>query len=285
MDLRQWRKSAGISSALDKPVIFVFALLLEAAIFWHDYMVSPFMSFELYYFAPIAITAWYVGRVPSYVLATLSSLTRAHLYGTLSQKDSQWLYAYDFLLDTLLFFLVAYLILQFKRLVSELTKESQTDHLTGVNNRRHFFGAGAAELSRSFRYKYPLSLIYIDIDDFKRVNDSHGHARGDQLLADLGKAMREGLRAGDILGRIGGDEFAILLPHTNLEQAERFVQRMCIELEASVAPFDPPVTLSIGVAVYLGDKPLTIDDLMSKADKSMYAIKHATKGAARIAVV
>jgi diguanylate cyclase (GGDEF)-like protein len=284
MDPRYSRNSGGIFSSLDKRVVFVFALLLEAAIFWHDYVASPLISFELYYFAPIAITAWYVGRIPAYVLAALSSLTRAHLYATMFAKDGQWLYAYDFLLDSLLFFLVAYLILQFTRLVSKLTNESHTDHLTGVNNRRHFFEAGAAEVSRSFRYKYPLTLVYIDIDNFKRINDSHGHSRGDQLLADLAKAMREGLRASDVLGRIGGDEFAIVLPHTNLPQAELFVQRMREELEAVVAPFNPRVTLSVGVVVYSADKSLTLDDLISKADKSMYSIKHATKDAASFAM-
>ena len=282
---RHWRVIDRIFALLGKRVILAFALFLEAAIFLIDYITDPFISFELYYFIPIAVAAWYIGSRAAYGFAALSSLTRAHLYGIIVPRGTEWLNAYDLLVNSFIFFVVAYLTVQIKRLVNELTAQSRTDYLTGVHNRRHFLEAGTAELVRAFRYKFHLTLVYIDIDDFKHINDSQGHARGDELLADFARAMQQRLRAGDILGRIGGDEFSILLPHTSLEQAKLLLERMHEELEGFVSAFNPRVTLSIGVVVYSADKPMTMDQLISEADRSMYSVKKTTKDAISFAVV
>ena len=97
---------------------------------------------------------------------------------------------------------------------------SRTDGLTGLLNGRGFYEAAAVELARSTRYRHPLTLAYVDLDDFKPINDRFGHARGDEMLVAVGRAIRKACRSTDVVGRVGGDEFVVLFPETGREAAE-----------------------------------------------------------------
>ena len=107
------------------------------------------------------------------------------------------------------------------------------DSMTGLSNRRHFLALAAAEWSRFQRYYRPLSVLMIDVDHFKSVNDRYGHAVGDQALIAVANACLEGKRSSDIVGRIGGEEFAMLLPETDLYQARIVADRICKAVAAS----------------------------------------------------
>ena len=163
-----------------------------------------------------------------------------------------------------------------KNLELELTRQAHLDYLTGLSNRRHFIEQGDMELARAKRYDTDLSLIMLDIDYFKNVNDTYGHQVGDIVLQALSKSCHEILRRFDLAGRIGGEEFAVILPETNgkvaIEVAERLREAIA-KLEVTI-PIGLPLhfTVSIGVTT-LFDKQVNIDMLLNQADKALYQAK------------
>jgi diguanylate cyclase (GGDEF)-like protein/PAS domain S-box-containing protein len=163
-----------------------------------------------------------------------------------------------------------------KHLNAGLEKLAMTDHLTSLYNRRYFMQRGAEEFKRSRRTNHPLSLLMLDIDHFKRVNDTHGHEAGDMTLQQVAAALKSSLRETDILGRLGGEEFAVLLPNTLSKEAGLLAERIRHAVERM--PFEIPgatltITISIGVAMQAGEMS-GIDDMLRNADMAMYNAKH-----------
>jgi diguanylate cyclase (GGDEF)-like protein len=166
-------------------------------------------------------------------------------------------------------------VTEHKALAERLDCLARTDSLTGVNNRRHFLELAEREYARALRYARALSVLVIDIDHFKLVNDTYGHAAGDELLTALAHAMSETLRSVDTLGRIGGEEFAIVLPETVGDQAVLAAERIRVSVARSVVSTGVgPVcaTVSIGVAA-LEDSDRSLDDLLGRADGALYRAK------------
>jgi diguanylate cyclase (GGDEF)-like protein len=165
-----------------------------------------------------------------------------------------------------------------------LEKQAHTDPLTGLANRRHFFEVAEAELARSRRYETPLSLLMVDIDHFKEVNDAHGHRAGDRVLQQLAKTCLEVLRNVDVVGRVGGEEFAILLPETDVGGAVEVAERLRTAIEAVGIPREEGVplrvTVSVGVSSLAGNANL--DTLMSEADDALYDAKHRGRNRVRL---
>ncbi len=158
---------------------------------------------------------------------------------------------------------------------AELERLSITDPLTGLHNRRHFDRVYSQEIRRSIRYQHPLSLLYMDIDHFKNVNDTYGHDAGDVILSDMGKLMQMYLRETDTIVRHGGEEFGAILPETDLKTASMIGERLraAIELhESTFGDLTLKVTMSVGVAAACGDK-IDPEILFQTADKALYRAK------------
>lgn len=158
-----------------------------------------------------------------------------------------------------------------------LARLAMTDELTGISNRRNFIDVGRREVDRAIRYKRPLSLLYIDIDRFKSINDRWGHPAGDVVLKELSLKITGVLRRQDTVGRIGGEEFAIILPETDEQYACTVAQSLRQAIEKSsthiTATTQIQFTLSIGVAALTGEDD-SLDDLMHRADQALYRAKH-----------
>ncbi len=150
-----------------------------------------------------------------------------------------------------------------------------TDPLTGVFNRRGFFQNGQREWERSHRYRRSLSIIYMDIDEFKSINDAFGHSAGDQVLQTVVERSCRHLRQVDLMGRLGGDEFGILLPETDLPHAGSIAER--IRLEVTQAPIQVKrkklaITTTLGVTEAKPDIS-NLESLLARADQALYTAK------------
>jgi len=164
-----------------------------------------------------------------------------------------------------------------KALESELTRLATIDPLTAAANRRHFLAQAEQEMERASRYRRALSVVMIDIDHFKDVNDGHGHAAGDAVLTAVASVCRELLRDVDCFGRVGGEEFALVLPETTLAGAVEAAERLRRAIAEAVVPFggvDLAVTASLGVAERR-DGEAEFDRLLARADLALYRAKAA----------
>ncbi|RZL35179.1 MAG: sensor domain-containing diguanylate cyclase [Rubrivivax sp.] len=159
-----------------------------------------------------------------------------------------------------------------------LRRAGMTDGLTGVHNRRYFDHRSLIEFSQAVRHRYPLACLFLDIDHFKNINDSHGHPTGDEVLRQVGGLIQRSLRTGDLAARYGGEEFVILLPRTDLAGAREVAER--IRLMVQDAPFVTPdggtlsATLSAGLAM-LPVGAASFAELLAAADRALYEAKRA----------
>ena len=165
--------------------------------------------------------------------------------------------------------------------VVRLRALAMSDALTGLPNRRYLDARLASEVARARRFAQPLSVLAIDVDDFKRVNDTWGHDKGDEVLRWVGAFLRSQLRACDVACRVGGDEFVAILPGTTREGAERLAARLRVtldDLRSGSGHGDHPVKLSIGGAA-LGADASDAAALLAAADRAMYQLKARDKRA------
>ena len=162
-----------------------------------------------------------------------------------------------------------------RQLEAELKILATTDSLTGLNNRRHLLESGSRIMEAYRRYRRPLALLMLDIDHFKKINDTYGHAAGDLVLIQLADVLRSVLRAADLCGRFGGEEFVCLLPETSVAEALVLAERLRGKL-AEQAVFSEAgeifFTVSIGVSVAMPED-ISIDRLIHRADMALYEAK------------
>lgn len=165
--------------------------------------------------------------------------------------------------------------------VSELERETFTDSLTGLFNRRYLKRRLGEEVATARRYGLPLAILLLDIDYFKQVNDRYGHQVGDQVLVSMGKVVLKELRESDVLVRYGGEEFIVIAPHTSLLPARDLAERLRERIEGQnfnlhlepCAISEISLTVSIGVASF-DDEIDSLDKLIQAADKNLYRAKH-----------
>lgn len=164
-----------------------------------------------------------------------------------------------------------------KQLFQEIERLASTDTLTNLNNRRHLFTLGEKEIARACRYKHPLSLLIIDIDHFKQINDTYGHLTGDQILQMFSSSLLSTFRSVDIIGRYGGDEFIVILPETPPEAAHATAVRLCETIanrrwQTTIGEIH--FTLSIGISTETDVKnDATLSTLLDRADRALYLAK------------
>jgi diguanylate cyclase (GGDEF)-like protein/PAS domain S-box-containing protein len=178
----------------------------------------------------------------------------------------------------------AVIALENARLYNEAQRMAITDGLTGLFNRRHFFERAEAEFVRARRYHHALSVIMLDVDLFKQVNDAHGHAVGDRALRRIADELRQQLRSIDLLGRYGGEEFAVLLPETDCQNAWRAAERLRASVEAlPISVGDTPVRVTISLGVAEADESCrTLDLLLERSDQALYAAKNGGRNRVRL---
>jgi diguanylate cyclase (GGDEF)-like protein len=167
-----------------------------------------------------------------------------------------------------------------KEIEKELQELSLVDDLTGLTNRRGFKILANQLINMAHRMRMDATLIYIDMDQLKWINDNLGHAIGDQALIDTGQILKNAFRSSDIIARVGGDEFVTLAIESAESPSDVMMMRLLQQLDSHNARLDQPyvLSLSIGTAHYEWKRPRTLEDLLDEADKAMYADKQAKRG-------
>jgi diguanylate cyclase (GGDEF)-like protein/PAS domain S-box-containing protein len=164
-----------------------------------------------------------------------------------------------------------------KMLEARLEMLASTDTLTGLPNRLAIMNKAEKEFARSKRYSRPLSLVMIDVDHFKSINDTYGHATGDHVLQNVGHICTDTLRDSDLLGRVGGEEFILILPDTPKQNAEYVAERMRERLELSEIKYEQhtlKITASFGVAS-IREADIAMEEIIERADAAMYTAKNS----------
>ena len=172
---------------------------------------------------------------------------------------------------------LAFIWMMQSRLEWDLLQQSIIDSLTGVLNRRGLEQALDRELARSRRYNEDLTLALLDLDHFKRINDKFGHAIGDAILADVAQFLAQRIRKTDVVGRLGGEEFVLLLPHTDLSRSTPILEKLCEDLRSCTGKLPSSafsITASLGVTTIRDRQGLTGSDLLHEADLALYQAKN-----------
>jgi diguanylate cyclase (GGDEF)-like protein len=245
-----------------------------------DFATGFQLSFSIFYLAPVALAAWFTNRESTTLLAVTCAVVWLYVDYLSGHMHSSNLIPIWNAGVRLGFFLIAgNLLATVRRLLATQSTLARTDSLTNLLNVRTFHVEAERLLHLARRNRTPVSLAYIDVDDFKIVNDTLGHLAGDNLLRDLARALSDSVRNCDLVVRTGGDEFALLLPDTNEAGASRFLLRLQERLYALADERQWPVRVSTGLVTF-ESLPDGVAEAVKLADQLMYAVKSRGKGSA-----
>lgn len=241
------------------------------------YITGPELALSLFYLFPVTLAAWRGGQTPGILIACFSALT--WLVADLGMQNSftsPMIPLINEFLRLLVFLFVAILISTLKRMMDIHKKTARTDTLTDIPNRLSFMEYADLEINKSRRNKRPISLIFLDVDNFKNVNDTWGHHEGDILLSNVAATLTQAIRMTDFAARLGGDEFAVLLWRSGGEDAIQVARKVKENLIKLAERKKWPVTFSLGLVTY-EITPDCVQDMVDEADKLMYQAKQKGK--------
>ncbi|MEC4985635.1 MAG: GGDEF domain-containing protein [Oscillatoria sp. PMC 1068.18] len=267
-----------------KPLIFSLGIIQLLLIGMIDYLVVNHVSLAIFYLLPIIFTTWFWNQSAGMVMSFLSAIAWLNAYYaeefclTLNPSIPYW----NAFVRLGFFIIITYLLAKQKRAYNREKNFARSDSLTGTANRRFLFEMFEDEIKRNYRYRNPLTLAYLDVNNFKKVNDRYGHNKGDQLLCLIGTVLIRETRDTDVVARMGGDEFALLLTETNYESGKKALSRILSKLIEAVQIQSFSVGFSLG-AVTLATPPESTDvahlaqEILKQADMLMYAAKESGK--------
>lgn len=261
---------------IPKIILGIFLLLGVALL---DFYTGAELSFSLFYLIPIAFFSFAfsasVGVGVGFISAAIWLFVDLMTYAS---HDS-FTYLWNSIIRLGFFLLPAILL---KSLEQERI-HARTDFLTDAINNRYFNDLLEREIERSLRYKHPFTVAFIDLDNFKVINDTFGHTFGDSMLRNIAECMKIHLRKTDVVARVGGDEFALLLPETNPEEAKIAIANLLTQIAEELSARKWPVTFSVGVLT-LTAPTLSADKILQQVDKLMYIVKNNGKNNIKFAV-
>lgn len=258
----------------EKKIALIITLIAATCIVGAiDYFTGYGLSFSLFYLLCIAIASWKVGRFAGMFIAILAAL----LWCTgdfLAGKEYRYFFTpyWNFAVRVGLFTVSTYTISKLNSVLKKESRYARRDFITGIANWQAFSEVASREIERLRRYKRPLTIAYIDCDNFKNINDTLGHQAGDDFLRSLAKAIQGNIRTIDMAARLGGDEFAVLLPETDYNSAEIVIDRLRELLLGKISDAKNKITYSIGAATFI-HAPDSVESMVKKADALMYQAK------------
>ena len=257
----------------------VSALALSLVVALLDRATGSELSFSIFYAGPVALAAWFGSGLIGILLALWSGLLWLAADLTGGSEYSHTLIPYWNALVRLAFFLIIPLLLSRLHGVMDLVRaQAFSDSLTGLPNSRRFRELLEAEFARVQRYGRPCTLAYLDLDNFKAVNDTKGHSEGDRALREVSRVLRQSVRATDWIARLGGDEFCVLLPETAETGALEGLRKLQAEVLNLAGKEGWPISVSLGAVTFF-EVPTSLDDAIVQADHLMYRVKAGGKNA------
>lgn len=264
---------------LSQPFWAIAGFALIGVVGLIDFLTGYEIAFSLFYLIPIALVTWFAGTrlgvaasIASALAWYIADIASGHVYPSLA------IHYWNTSIRISFFFIVLALLATLKTALRRAEELSRIDYLTGALNGRFFLDLAQREIDRSRRYKHHFTVAYIDLDNFKMVNDQFGHNTGDEVLRVVVSTAKKQLRSTDIIARLGGDEFALLLPETGQEGARIVISKIQRSLLSEMQKKGWPVTFSIGVLTCI-EMPSTPDELIKMADVLMYSVKNNGKNA------
>ena len=244
---------------------------------WLDFVTGDY-SLIVFYLIPVSLSAWFVSRNCGVVFCFLAVIVRLTVEerSTPINFSHSTLHYWNELIEFLFLLIMSLLFSSLKKNLDNEKNLASHDPLTGALNRRSFFDLAEYEVHRSRRYGMPFTVAYIDLDNFKEVNDSLGHRTGDEVLVTVVSTITSNIRSTDILARFGGDEFVMLLPETSGEAVVNFLKKLQDHLNDAVNVKNWPISFSIGAATFI-EAPQSIDIVVQHADELMYVVKRSSK--------
>jgi diguanylate cyclase (GGDEF)-like protein len=267
-------------SALPKWMIISGTLGIVFTLVAIDVVTEPFVSFVLFYGLAIGVCAWYASPRWAHIAGLIAA--SSWLEGISIAGQHPLLSLWNALIRVGAVFLFLRLLATFRTSLDRATYLATHDPLTSALNVRAFRDRLATVQQQARLSASPLTLAYLDLDNFKAVNDRHGHSTGDTLLTRLVNTVQANLRPGDAIARLGGDEFVLMLPEVDTVTAASMCALLVAQAEHTLQANNWPVTLSMGVVTFL-TIPDTIDDMLRVTDELMYTVKHAGKNSVRYA--
>jgi diguanylate cyclase (GGDEF)-like protein len=262
-------------------VVLAGSAALVVAVACVDYSTGIELRVFPLYFLPVLAVSLRLGRWPGLGAAAACALAWAlsnHLAGMRGSRPAVAIT--NLAVMAIAFASVALLAAAQREWLRRERAISRTDGLTGLLNGRGFYEAAAVELARSTRYRHPVTVAYVDLDDFKEINDRLGHSRGDAVLVAVAHALRRASRSTDLVARLGGDEFVLLLPETGRDAAEAALGKLRSQAQEAASRVGTKVTASVG-SVSFAKPPDEVEVLVHEADTVMYAVKADGKDAVR----
>lgn len=255
--------------------VFALSAVLTAALSVAHHALGPAVSFDLFYLGPVVLAAWLAGRSAGLAVGALAACSWLLVERVPASAQAYPLVYYGNALTRFgAFGLVTAIVVALRAAVDHERLATRTDALTGLHNGRGFRELTHTEVRRLRRTGRPLTLAFIDLDHFKAVNDTRGHATGDLLLQTVARVIVQTLRSTDVAARVGGDEFAILLTETPAEPASIVLRKVHNALRLALEEAGWPVTTSIG-AISCVQAPPSSDELIRLADELMYEVKRS----------
>lgn len=259
------KQSAGTVLALG---IAAVALIAAA-----DYATGAELAFSVFYLVPIVAAAWIAPPAVAALVAIGAGLAFP-LSDALAGREAGagWVPVWNFAVRSGTNLVVAGLTRALRRALEQERELARVDSLTGALNARSFFELAEREVARSRRTGNPLTVVYLDLDGFKHVNDTHGHSAGDDVLKDVAGALCGGTRPADVVGRLGGDEFVLLFPDTDAAAATNPLNRVRAAVRTIADRTGYEISASMGAATFLRP-PDDVNALLRAADELMYEAK------------
>ena len=275
------RSTTRYLDTLDKRVLLLVSFLIVVVLGYLDHLTGYEFSVSIFYLLPIFLVAWFCNRNYALLVSVASAIT-----WLLSNMLAGASYSHPIIgvwnafMMFGLFSIVSLLLVSLRRSLEHERQLSRIDFITGITNSRAFYELATTELLRAKRYNRPFSVAYIDVDNFKQINDRLGHNAGDALLKVVAETLKRHFRQTDVVARMGGDEFIVLLPETDGESAIAALSKSQEALLNAMEQNKWDVTFSIGAKTFY-DFPSNVNEMVHQVDELMYAVKANGKNSIR----